>query len=162
MNTKAHSKLTFDQFAELAGTQATRHLRRGQAMMALLCDFSNEIYSAVVDYAPENVDPFYQDEKIPAFLKYLLANHVELPVESAPLALRPASIKVGQFYRSNKTRFEDVLYIGAQTCEDEKILVVVSTNSDQRGYVVGDPEPAGSACVNYWDSFYEVPAPTFK
>ena len=128
-------------------------------MMNVLQEFADEIYMDVTENHTE-CDPFFRDENIPAFLKHLLTNHVELVAETPKL--RPASIKVGQFYRSNKRQFEDVLYIGVQTCEDEKILVVVSTKSDQRGYVVGDPEPEGAACAKYWDSFYEVPAPEFK
>ena len=51
MNTKEQSaKLTFDQFAELASTQANKHYRRGQAMMNVLNEFSNEIYSAITDF----------------------------------------------------------------------------------------------------------------
>jgi len=166
MNTKAHSKLTFDQFAELAGTQANKHQRRGQIMMCVLDTISNEIYSAVVDCAPENVDPFYLDENIPAFLKYLLANHVALPVasnEPAGLALRPETIKVGQFYRTRNKKvldqFPNALYFGAQSRDLKKHLIIIAPGDGGNGKTVAE---IPVALEEYWDSFYEVPAPTFK
>ena len=86
-------KLTFDQFTDIASTQANSGRRRGQTMMAALDNFSNEIYSALVDLGPEDADPFYDDKKIPAFLKYLLANYVELPATNAPMKQEDGQLK---------------------------------------------------------------------
>jgi len=160
------NKLTFDQFTDIASTQARNSLRRGQVMLNKLHGISNEIYSSVGDFAPDGVDPFFLDENIPAFLKYLLANHVELPVSATPkgLQLRPETIKVGQFYRTaNKHVRRDnpeVLFFGAQTPDAKTHLILICpNNATYNGKTV---KAAQDGDWSYWDSFYEVPAPTFK
>jgi hypothetical protein len=159
-------KLTFDQFAEIASMQACGWLRRGQAMLNKLDDFSNQIYSSVIDFGPNGIDPFHKDENIPAFLKYLLANHVELPVSAPPkgLQLRPETIKVGQFYRTtNKHVRRDnpkVLFLGAQTPDAKTHLILICPNKElYHGRTV---KVAQDGDWSYWDSFYEVPAPTLE
>ena len=160
------NKLTFDQFTEIAITQASKFQRRGQAMLNKLDDISNEIYSSVIDFGPDGVDPFYVDEKIPAFLKYLLANHVELPATNASMkqeGLRPNTIKVGQFYKSSHrdiaSRQPSIFFFGATTRDSNKHLVIIAPEAPENGKVVVDPSRADEG---YWDCFYEVPAPTLE
>lgn len=55
-----------------------KYMRRGQIMMSLLSHFNyGDIYNLVVFHPKaNNIDPFYQDSNIPAFLAFL-ADYVE-------------------------------------------------------------------------------------
>jgi hypothetical protein len=162
-------KLTFDHFVTISGTQANKYQRRGQSMMNVLNEFSNEICSAITYFGAAEIDPFYRDENIPAFLKYLLVNHVALPVETAPeqakqVGLRPETVKAGQFYRTTSEDVlrnnKDVLFFGVQDLTLKIHLAIICP--DKELYHGKTVKPSRDGDWSYWDSFYEVPAPTFK
>ncbi len=63
-------KLTQDQFVELferATQLKSKGLREGQSLMGALYEINPDLYSCV----PAAVDPFYVDELVPDFIKFL-------------------------------------------------------------------------------------------
>lgn len=73
--------MTFDEFARIVAVAASGvpgdALRRGQNAMGTLRRLDDAAYRDVT--GKRGVDPFYRDSLLPAFLSYLLLNHVTPP-----------------------------------------------------------------------------------
>jgi hypothetical protein len=69
--------MTQEQFDDLISSSILREshmisMREGQTLMNILYDIDRELYQDVI---LNGCDPFYDDEKIPAFLDFLKTNY---------------------------------------------------------------------------------------